>query len=86
MNYLNLILRGLAVAPGVIQSVETMLGPGNGADKKQTAIAMVGTAINLTDAIANKSVINPEEFQSGLGKVIDGVVACMNATPWATKR
>jgi hypothetical protein len=35
------------------------------------------------DAIANKNILDPNKFQSGLGKVIDGVVDCLNASAWA---
>lgn len=86
MNYLNMILKGLAFAPTVIHSVEGLFGKGTGAQKKDAAIAMVGTAINLTDAIANKQVLDPNGFQGGLGKVIDGVVDCLNASVWAKKQ
>lgn len=85
MNFLNAFLRGLAILPGVIQGVESFVGQGSGDQKKAAALAMVGTAINLTDAIAKKQVLNAEQFQGGLGQVIDGIVACLNASSWTKK-
>jgi hypothetical protein len=58
--------------------------PGKTSDsKKAAALSFVGSAINITDAIANKQIIDPDKFQGGLGKVIDGVVECLNASAWA---
>jgi len=37
----------------------------------------------LTDAVANKNVVDVEKFRDGLGKIIDGVVQCLNASVWA---
>ncbi len=37
----------------------------------------------MLDAIAGKNIVDPNKFQDGLGKVIDGVVACLNASVWA---
>ncbi|HVJ08777.1 MAG TPA: hypothetical protein VM554_10360 [Acidisarcina sp.] len=83
MNFLNMFLRGLAVLPGMIQGVESFVGNGNGDQKKAAALSMVGSAINLTDAIANKHVLDPAQFQGGLGKVIDGIVDCLNSSAWS---
>jgi hypothetical protein len=85
MNVLSMILSGISLVPGVVQSVEGLFGAKSGDQKKQAAIAAVGSAINLTDAVSSKQVLDPTQFESGLGKVIDGVVACLNATAWAKK-
>lgn len=82
MKFLQVFLRGLTIVPGVIQSVEGFLGAGNGDQKKQAVISMVGSAINLTDAITNKQVLDADKFQGGVGKVVDGVVDCLNASIW----
>jgi hypothetical protein len=34
------------------------------------------------DAIAGKDIVDAGKFQDGLGKVIDGVVLCLNASVW----
>ncbi len=38
------------------------------------------------DAISNHEVVDPNKFQGGLGKIIDGVVDCLNASAWAKPR
>ncbi len=34
------------------------------------------------DAVMNKQIIDPDKFRDGLGKIIDGVVQCLNASAW----
>jgi hypothetical protein len=38
---------------------------------------------NTSDAVANKNVVDVDKFRDGLGKIIDGVVQCLNASVWA---
>jgi len=38
---------------------------------------------STSDAVANKNVVDVEKFRDGLGKIIDGVVQCLNASVWA---
>lgn len=37
----------------------------------------------MTDAIANRQIIDEAKFKEGLSKVIDGTVECLNASLWA---
>lgn len=83
MNFLAKLLQGIAFVPAVVHGIEALFGGKSGADKKNAAISFITSAIGLTDAIANKTVIDPDKFQSGLSKVIDGVVDCLNASAWA---
>ncbi len=55
----------------------------NGATKKAAALSFVNSAVSATDGVAGKNVVDPQKFQDGLSKVIDGVVACLNASVWA---
>jgi hypothetical protein len=63
--------------------VEALFGNKSGNDKKQAALSFVGSALAITDAIASKDIVDPDKFQGGLSKVIDGVVDCLNASSWA---
>jgi hypothetical protein len=63
--------------------VEALFGNKSGSDKKQAALSFVGSALAITDAIAAKDIVDPDKFQGGLSKVIDGVVDCLNASSWA---
>ncbi len=46
-------------------------------------MSFVSSALSLTDAVLAKDVVDPERFKDGLGKIIDGVVQCLNASAWA---
>ncbi len=56
-----------------------------GNDKKQAVLSFVSAAVSLADAVANKDVVDADKFQSGLSKIIDGAVDCLNASVWAKK-
>ena len=83
MNFLKLFLRGIALLPSLIQGIEAIFGAKTGPEKKQAALEIVSSAIGITDAVANKTIADGKSFSDGLGTVIDGVVACLNASVWA---
>lgn len=68
------------------QIVEEIFGAKSGATKKAAALSFVNSAVSATDSVAGKTIVDPNKFQDGLGKVIDGVVACLNASVWANKK
>ena len=57
----------------------------SGADKKQAVLSFVSAAVSMTDAVANKEIVDANKFQAGLAKVIDGAVDCLNSSVWAKK-
>jgi hypothetical protein len=65
------------------QIIEEVFGAKSGATKKAAALSFVNSAVSATDS--GKTIVDPNKFQDGLGKVIDGVVACLNASVWANK-
>ena len=83
MNFLTLFLRGVAILPGLIQGIESIYGAKTGEQKKSAALEVVSAAIKMTDAVSNKTILNADGFTTGLGLVIDGVVACLNASVWS---
>ena len=83
MDFLKLFLRGVALLPSLIQGIEAIYGAKTGAQKKSAALDVVSSAIKITAAIAAKTIADGDKFASGLGLVIDGVVACLNARIWA---
>jgi hypothetical protein len=83
MNFLNQLLSGIMLVPGVIQGVEGLSSAQTGAQKKDAALSIVGSAINIADAVGSKQIADAGAFQGGLGKVIDGFVDCLNASVWA---
>ena len=83
MNFLSVFLRGISVLPSVIQGVEAIYGAKTGEQKKAAALDVVSAAVRMTDAVTNKTIVNADGFTAGLGTVIDGVVACLNASIWS---
>ncbi len=86
MNFLSKLLQGITFVPAIVQGVEQLFGSKNGATKKAAALSFVNSAVAATDSLAGKNVVDPQKFQDGLSKVIDGVVACLNASVWAAKQ
>ena len=83
MEFLKFFLRGIAILPSLIQGVESIYGAKTGEQKKSAALEIVSAAVKMTDAVANKTILNADGFSTGLGLVIDGVVACLNASVWS---
>ncbi len=83
MNFLAILLRGISFIPAIVHGIEALFGSKSGADKKDAALNFATAALSLTDAVANKNIVDPDKFRDGLGKIIDGVVACLNASIWA---
>jgi hypothetical protein len=76
-------LRGIAFVPAVVHGIEALFGAKSGGDKKEAALSFVGSALSLTEAIANHDIVDEAKFKDGLGKIIDGVVQCLNSSAWA---
>ena len=83
MDFLKLFLRTIVLVPGVIQGTEAMFGAKTGEQKKQAAVEIVGSAINIADAVTMKQIADSGRFTEGLSAIIDGVVTCLNASIWA---
>jgi hypothetical protein len=83
MDFLKLFLRAIVLIPGVIQGTEAMFGAKTGEQKKQAAVEIVGSAINIADAVTMKQIADSSRFTEGLSAIIDGVVTCLNASIWA---
>ncbi len=83
MNFLTKLLRGISFVPAVVHGVEALFGSKAGAEKKEAALSFATSALSMADAVLNKDIVDPEKFRDGLGKIIDGVVQCLNASAWA---
>jgi len=82
MDFLKVFFRGLTLLPSVIQGIETLYGARTGEQKREAAISIVGSSISLMDAVDSKTIVDPAEFTAALGVIVDGVVACLNASVW----
>ena len=83
MNFLAKLLRGVAFIPAVVHGIEALFGGKSGGDKKEAAMSFVGAALSITEAVSNRDIVDDAKFREGLGKVIEGVVQCLNASAWA---
>jgi hypothetical protein len=83
MNFLAKLLRGIAFVPAIVHGIEALFGSKSGNDKKEAALSFIGAALSVTEAIANRDIVDDAKFRDGLGKIIDGVVQCLNASAWA---
>ncbi len=83
MNFALKLLRGVSFIPAIVHGVEALFGSKSGGDKKEAALSFVTSALSITEALASKEIVDEAKFKSGLGKVIDGVVECLNASVWA---
>ena len=64
-------------------NVEGLFGNRSGREKKDSAISFVTTALQLSESVANREIVDEEKFKEGLSKVIDGTVECLNASSWS---
>jgi len=53
-----------------------------GAEKKDAAMSFLQNALAMTDAVAAREIIDPEKFKNGISMIVDGTVACLNASTW----
>ncbi len=83
MEFLRLFLRSIALLPSLVQGVEALYGAKTGAQKKDAAIEIVGSSINMADAVSSKQIADSGKFTAGISMIVDGVVACLNASIWA---
>ena len=83
MNFLNQLLRGISFIPALVSGIEGLLGGRSGAEKKDAAMNFLESALATADAVAAREIVNPENFRSGVSKIIDGTVECLNASTWA---
>lgn len=82
MDFLKTFLRGIALLPSAIQGIETLYGAKTGEQKRAAALTIVASAIGVVDAVNSSTIVDPEKFTAALGVIIDGVVACLNASIW----
>jgi hypothetical protein len=83
VNFLNQLLRGISFIPALVSGIETMFSSKSGNEKKDAAMSFLENALQMSDAIAEREILDPQQFRDGVSRIIDGVVQCMNASAWA---
>ncbi|MBV9573120.1 MAG: hypothetical protein JOY93_03630 [Acidobacteriales bacterium] len=74
MEVLSKLLQGLAFVPGVVAAIEKLFQGRPGGEKKDAAMSFLQTALSMTEAVANRQIIDPAKFNEGLEKLIAGTV------------
>jgi hypothetical protein len=46
-------------------------------------MSFVSAALQLSDAVTSRHIVDEDKFKKGLSGVIDGVVLCLNASAWS---
>lgn len=83
MNFVNLLLRAIGFIPSLVTGIEGMCKSKSGAEKKDAAMSFLENALAMSDAIASREIVQPEQFKNGISQIVDGVVLCMNSSAWA---
>jgi hypothetical protein len=83
MDFVSKLLQGLAFVPSVVYGVEGLFSSRSGADKKDAAMSFVTAALQLSDAVTSRHIVDESKSKQGLSTVIDGVVLCLNSSSWA---
>lgn len=86
MNFVGKLLKGIAFVPAIVHGAEALFGTKAGNEKREAALSFVSSALSLTEAVSSHEIVDEGKFKDGLGKVIDGVVQCLNASTWAQAR
>jgi hypothetical protein len=82
MNFLAKLLQGIAFVPAVVQGMEGLLKGKSGQEKKDSALGFVEAALSMTEAVSARDIVDETKFRAGLSQVIEGTVACLNASVW----
>ena len=64
-------------------SERALFGSRSGTEKKDAAMSFVSAAMQLSDAVTSRHIVDEEQFKKGLSEVIDGTVLCLNASTWS---
>jgi hypothetical protein len=83
MNFLSTLLQGISFIPAVVSGIENLFGGRPGIEKKSAAVTFLEAALSMSDAVMNRQIVDEGKFREGLGKAIDGIVECLNASAWA---
>jgi hypothetical protein len=83
MDFLSKLLQGISFVPSIVTGIEGVFASRSGAEKKNAAMSFVSAALQLTDAVTSRQIVDPDKFKQGLSAVIDGTVLCLNASTWS---
>ena len=83
MNFASKLIQMIASVPSIVSGIESLLGHRSGAEKKDTVMNFLQTALSMSDAAMSKEIVDQAAFRHGLGLIVNGVVEVLNASVWA---
>ncbi len=83
MDFVSKLLQGIGFLPAIVNGIENLFGGRSGAEKKDAAMSFVTAALQLSDAVTARHIVDEDEFKAGLSGIIDRVVRCLNASTWS---
>jgi hypothetical protein len=83
MDFVTKLLQGIGFLPAIVNGIENLFGGRTGAEKKDAAMSFISAALQLSDAVTSRHIVDENKFKLGLSGIIDGVVLCLNASTWA---
>jgi hypothetical protein len=63
MDFLTKLLQGIAFVPSLVNGIEGLFASRSGVEKKNAAMSFVSAALQLTDAVTSRHIIDPEKFK-----------------------
>ena len=73
----------MGLSPRLLLELRVCARASRGAEKKDAAMSFLENALAMSDAIASREIVQPEQFKNGISQIVDGVVLCMNSFAWA---
>ncbi|MGA8154170.1 MAG: hypothetical protein WB952_24700 [Terriglobales bacterium] len=83
MDFLPRLLQAIAFIPGIVSTIESLLGRRSGTEKKDAVMSLLQTSLSLGDAVMRREIVDDAKFRAGLSTIINGVVDCLNASVWS---
>jgi len=83
MDFVSKLLQGIAFIPGVVSGIEGLFSGRSGSEKKDAAMSFISAALQLSDAVTSRHIVDEEKFKDGLSRIIDGTVLSLNSSAWS---
>lgn len=85
MNFLGKLTQAITLFPFMIQGAEAIFGKGNGKSKQDKALELFNLTAGITEAIAQKDIVDQAKFTEGVKELNDAIVKVLNASIWYGK-
>lgn len=82
MNFLAKLTQAIALMPIIVSGVESIFRGQPGASKKDKALDLFNLATGVTEAIAQKDIVDQAEFTAAATDLNNAVVRLLNASLW----